>query len=127
MADEMNVKKLRDIVDQLRTSNGKRNRDTLADLASDYPALTAFLLGKSSAQETWPPGRLYAYVVGDKLRIVLSIPQLEIEAQFDDKSWVTLLDTIENDLDTDSTKWQLTWKARQQMENKRVSSLLKGV
>lgn len=104
------------LVQTIRKQMGVSRDGILLDMTAAYPALRRFLLGGEYGGAHWPTGLVTARFGGGHLLVKLSLRELGVEACYMGTSASQILETIENDLDTEQVCWEHDWQTRKEEE-----------
>lgn len=112
------VKTVGEIGAELLASLAKRRESLLIDLSTSFPAIRRFLLGSTRDGRTYPAGSIRIDADGTDCIVSLSIRVLGIEAIYRDQAGDSIVERIENDLDTERVPWDHSWEVKKKMREK---------
>lgn len=107
-----------EICDDLLASLRKRREYLLSELSAGYPAIRKHLLGYTVGGRTWPAGQFRIECDAAECIVTLTIPLLGVQASWRDVGADSLLERIENDLDTGNAPWDHTWEVKKKNKEK---------
>lgn len=82
------------------------------------PGVARFLIGGAHDGGFWPAGDMWIRYNEGKVCVSLNLRDLEIEAKYTGPDVDSVLETIDNDLVTNTVAWVLDWKGRERERNK---------
>ena len=112
--------KVSELVEQARDRLMVDDGSLLPDMSDQFPAIRSFLIGGNRDGQTWPAGQIFVFREAFSIVVKISVRTLGVECVYRDTRLETLLHLMENDLATNSVRWELNYKENQRMQNKRL-------
>jgi len=123
MAENNGLNGLSEFAESVRRSMDERRRHLVADLSPAWPALRKFLIGGEIAGRVYPAGEIRIWSEVADVVVRLAIPPLGIQAEYREQSANSLIEQIENDLDTETVPWENDWQVKKKMRDKQRKAI----